>query len=105
MLPRWVRSTCEAASDLASDLGDQRRTRSQFQRGSYLLAQVFESHDPENFVEDSGNPDWDVAMDEEYRSLILFLLLFQKEENLSDVNGSIELSMHHMEVLKDLRKG
>jgi hypothetical protein len=31
------------------------------------------------------------------------LYLFQKEENLSDVNGSIELSMHHMEVLKDTR--
>ena len=32
------------------------------------------------------------------------LFLFQKEENLSDVNGSTELSMHQMEVLKDLRK-
>jgi hypothetical protein len=31
------------------------------------------------------------------------LYLFQKEENLSDVNGCIELSMHQMEVLKDIR--
>ena len=48
-------------------------------------------------------------MDEEYRSLMVndigILFLFQKEENLSDVNGSIEQSMHQMEVLKDLRKG
>ena len=28
MLPQWVRSTCEAAGDLADDLRDQRRTRS-----------------------------------------------------------------------------
>ena len=28
ILPRWVRSTCEAASDLAGDPRDQRRTRS-----------------------------------------------------------------------------
>ena len=31
MLPRWVRSTCEATGDLACDPRDQRRTRSQFQ--------------------------------------------------------------------------
>ena len=48
----------------------QRRTRSQFQRASSLLAQVFENHDPENFAEASGNPDWDATMDEEYRSLM-----------------------------------
>ena len=28
MLPRWVRSTCEAAGDLAGDPRDQHRTRS-----------------------------------------------------------------------------
>jgi hypothetical protein len=37
-------------------------------------------------------------MNEEYQSLIendtWDLVLFKKEENLSDVNGSIELSMH-----------
>ena len=31
MPPRWVRSTCEAAGDLAGGPRDQRRTRSQFQ--------------------------------------------------------------------------
>ena len=31
ILPRWVRSTCEATGDLASDPRDQQRTRSQFQ--------------------------------------------------------------------------
>ena len=31
MLPRWVRSTCEAAGDLVSEPRDQRRTCSQFQ--------------------------------------------------------------------------
>ena len=30
ILPRWVRSTCEAAGDIAGDPRDQRRTCSQF---------------------------------------------------------------------------
>ena len=30
ILPQWVRSTCEAASDIAGDPRDQHRTRSQF---------------------------------------------------------------------------
>ena len=51
MLPRWVRSTCEAAGDLASDPRDQRRTLSQFQQAYSLLAQVSENHDPETFAE------------------------------------------------------
>ena len=29
ILPRWVHSTCEVAGDLAGDLRDQHRTRSQ----------------------------------------------------------------------------
>ena len=48
-------------------------------------------------------------MDEEYRSLMANdtwdLLSLPKGINLSNVNGSIELSMHQMEVLKDLRQG
>ena len=70
ILPRWVRSTCEAVSDLTGDPRDQRRTRSQFQRASSLLDQVFENHDPNTFAEASGNLDLDAAMDEEYRSLM-----------------------------------
>ena len=35
------------------------------------MAQVFENHDPETFVESSGNTYWDVAMDEEYHSLMV----------------------------------
>ena len=70
ILPLWVHSTCEAAGDLAGDPRDQRRTRSQFQRASSLLAQFSENHDPETFAEASGNLDWDAAMDEEYRSLM-----------------------------------
>ena len=58
ILPRWVCSTCEAAGDLVGDPRDQRRTRSQFQRASSLLAQVFENHDPETFTEASRNPNW-----------------------------------------------
>ena len=46
ILPRWVRSTCEAVGDLADDPRDQHRTRSKFQQASSLLAQVFENHDP-----------------------------------------------------------
>jgi hypothetical protein len=56
-LPRWVCSTREATGDLVGDPADQRRTRSQFQRASSLLAQVSETHDPKTFVEASGHPD------------------------------------------------
>ena len=35
------------------------------------MAQVFENHDLETFVKASGNPYWDAAMDEEYRSLMV----------------------------------
>ena len=34
------------------------------------MTQVSETHDPETFVEASGHPDWDIAMNEEYRSLM-----------------------------------
>ena len=34
------------------------------------MAQVSENHDPETFAEASGNPYWDAAMNEEYRSLM-----------------------------------
>ena len=34
------------------------------------MDQVSKNHDPITFVEGSGNPDWDAAMDEEYCSLI-----------------------------------
>ena len=66
MLHRWVRSTCEVAGDLAGDLRDHRRTCSQFQRASSLLAQFSKNHDPETFAEASGNSDRDAAMDDEY---------------------------------------
>jgi hypothetical protein len=74
------------------------------------LDQVSETHDLETFAEASGHPDWDTTMNEEYRSLmdptiLGILYLFQKEENLLDVNGSTELSMHQMEVLKDTKLG
>ena len=35
------------------------------------MAQVLDNHDLENFAKASGNPDWDAAMDEEYRSLMV----------------------------------
>ena len=34
------------------------------------MDQVSENHDPKTFAEASGNPVWNVAMDEEYRSLM-----------------------------------
>ena len=34
------------------------------------MAQVFENHDPETFAKASGNLDWNVATDKEYRSLM-----------------------------------
>ena len=35
------------------------------------MVQVSKNHDLENFVKALGNPYWDAAMDEEYRSLIV----------------------------------
>ena len=49
-LPRWVRSTREAAGDLVGDPSDQRWTHSQFQQASSLLAQDLETHDPKTFA-------------------------------------------------------
>eukprot|EP00253_Pinus_taeda_P032104 PITA_32104 len=69
-LPRWVRATRDAASDLAGDPTDQRRTRSQFERASSLLAQAPVNHDPDTFAEASGHPHWEAAMNEEYHSLL-----------------------------------
>eukprot|EP00253_Pinus_taeda_P006208 PITA_06208 len=69
-LPRWVRATRDAAGDLAGDPTDQRRTRSQFERASSLLAQAPVNHDPDTFAEASGNPHWEAAMNEEYHSLL-----------------------------------
>ena len=64
ILPLWVRSTCEVAGDLPGDPRDQRRSRSQFQQASSLLAQFSQNNDPKTFVEALGNLDWDAAMDE-----------------------------------------
>ena len=69
-LPRWAPSTRDAAGSLAGDPADQRHTHSQFERASSLLAQVLENPDPETFEEASIHPDWDEAMNEEYRSLL-----------------------------------
>eukprot|EP00253_Pinus_taeda_P030298 PITA_30298 len=69
-LPIWVRATRDAAGDLAGDPTDQRRTRSQFERASSLLAQAPVNHDPDTFSEASGHPHWEVAMNEEYHSLL-----------------------------------
>jgi hypothetical protein len=63
-LPRWVRSTREAAGDLVGDPSDQCRTGSQFQRPSSLLAQCLETHDPNTFAEALSHPDWDTIMNE-----------------------------------------
>eukprot|EP00253_Pinus_taeda_P010955 PITA_10955 len=68
-LPKWVCSTQDAAGALGGDPTDQRHTHSQFDRGSSLLAQALENYDPNTFAEASGHPDWDAAMNEEYRSL------------------------------------
>eukprot|EP00253_Pinus_taeda_P012009 PITA_12009 len=69
-LPRWVRATRDAAGDLAGDPTDQRRTLSQFERASSLLAQAPVNHDPDTFAEASGHPHWEAAMNEEYHSLL-----------------------------------
>jgi len=69
-LPKWVRATRDAAGSLISDPTDQRCTHSQFDRASYLLAQASTNYDPDTFVEASGHPDWDAAMNEEYLSLL-----------------------------------
>eukprot|EP00253_Pinus_taeda_P030703 PITA_30703 len=70
-LPKWVQATRDAVGDLVGDPTDQRHTRSQFERASSLLAQVSANYDPDTFAEASGHPDWDAAMNEEYRSLLV----------------------------------
>eukprot|EP00253_Pinus_taeda_P021606 PITA_21606 len=69
-LPKWVQATRNAAGDLAGDPTDGRRTRSQFERASPLLAQVSTNYDPDTFAEASGHPHWDTVMSEEYHSLL-----------------------------------
>eukprot|EP00253_Pinus_taeda_P011076 PITA_11076 len=69
-LPKWVQATRDVADDLVGDPTDQRRTRSQFERASSLLAQVSANYDPDTFEEASSHPDWDATMNEEYRSLL-----------------------------------
>eukprot|EP00253_Pinus_taeda_P019127 PITA_19127 len=90
-LPKWVRATRDAAGDLVGDRTDQRRTHSQFDRASSLLAQASANYDPDTFAEASGHPDWDAAMNEEYHSLLAnihgILFLYQRDENLLDANG------------------
>ena len=54
-LPKWVRSTQDAAGSLACDLANECCTRSQFDEASSLLAQVPENHDPNTFEEASGH--------------------------------------------------
>jgi hypothetical protein len=71
LLPKWVRSTQEAIGNIVGDPSDQRRTHSQFQRASSLLAQVSKTHDPDTFAKASGHPDWDAIMNEEYHSLMV----------------------------------
>ena len=48
-LPKWVRATRDAAGALVGDPTDQRRTHSQFDRASSLLAQASSNHDPNTF--------------------------------------------------------
>eukprot|EP00253_Pinus_taeda_P021382 PITA_21382 len=69
-LPKWVRATRDATGALEGDPTDQQRTRSQFDRASSLLAQASAIYDPDTFLEASGHPDWDAAMNEEYCSLL-----------------------------------
>eukprot|EP00253_Pinus_taeda_P014665 PITA_14665 len=69
-LPKWVCATRDVAGALVGDPTDQRRTRSQYDRASSLLAQASANYDPDTFVEASDHPDWDAAMNEEYHSLL-----------------------------------
>ena len=70
-LPIWVCSTQDVAGSLAGKPADRRRTHSQFERASSLLAQVPENYDPNTFEEASSHPDWDEDMNEEYCSLLV----------------------------------
>eukprot|EP00253_Pinus_taeda_P002143 PITA_02143 len=58
-LPKWVHATWDAVGTLVGNPTDQRRTRSQFDRASSLLAQASANYDPDTFAEASGHPDWD----------------------------------------------
>eukprot|EP00253_Pinus_taeda_P036051 PITA_36051 len=68
--PKWVCVTQDAIGALAGDPTGQRRTCSQFNRASFLLAQALVNYDPDTFTEVSSHLDWDATMNEEYHSLL-----------------------------------
>eukprot|EP00253_Pinus_taeda_P001628 PITA_01628 len=68
-LPKWVCATWDAKGALASDPTYQQRTHSQFDRASSLLAHASANYDIDTFAKASGHPNWDVVMNEEYRSV------------------------------------
>lgn len=69
-LPKWVCATQDATGTLVGDPTDQRRTRSQFDRASSLMAQASVNYDSDTFEEASSHPCWDTTMNEKYRSLL-----------------------------------
>jgi hypothetical protein len=72
------------------------------------LVQVSENHNLDTFAKASGHPYWDTTMNEEYFSIMAndtWDLVPLSKEKLSYVNGCTKLSMHQMEVFKDIILG
>jgi hypothetical protein len=79
-MPKWEQSTLQEAGNLAGDPLDSRRTRSQHEEPSNVFSYfqpvmpmhcyIVQYSYPWAYSEAMGNPLWEVAMQEEYDSLL-----------------------------------
>jgi hypothetical protein len=77
---KWAQTTLQAAGVLAGNPFDSRRTQSQHEDPSHVLSAyepvmsmhcyMVQSSDPHTCSEAVGNSIWEVAMQEEYDSLL-----------------------------------
>jgi hypothetical protein len=79
-MPKWSQTTLHDAGDLVGDPADTRRTRSNFYEPhvSLITTEPFpfkniffiQSSYPQSYGQAAGNPFWESAMQDEYKSLL-----------------------------------
>ena len=74
--PKWEENTIHAAGELAGNLSDTRRTRSQFQSALCMKDPLFDDKcylmvesDPQTYEDATYDPRWKTTMKEEFSSL------------------------------------
>jgi hypothetical protein len=114
-----AQTTLQDAGDLIGDRADTRRTRSDFEEPPVALTAtepfpsrhlfLVQSLDPQSYGEAAGNPFWESAMQEEYKSLLenrtWIRFPFLLRGNLSDAYGSPGPRAHRMDILTDTKLG